>query len=199
LVTGRSLTREEHQRIQAALDAVERSTTADLDLVVVRVSDRYPLYPLVWAAIIALVASVVLVVLWPGLGARSLLELQYLILVVLTVVFDTMPLRLKLVPREVKRAHARELAHREFAAQHEPGGAKRKCVLLFVSVGERYVEIIADHETYGAAEREVWDKMVADFVTAVQSGRVADGILAAIESCGVVLRKHHPSRSHMLN
>ena len=55
------------------------------------------------------------------------------------------------------------------------------------------MEILADHETYAAADRDVWDKTVSDFVAAVQAGRLADGILAAIQVCGAVLRTHHPA------
>jgi len=87
---------------------------------------------------------------------------------------------------------SRLLAHREFASQHARDGVQRKRILLFVSLGERYVEIIADHETHAAVEGRVWDQMVNDFVAAVRAGRIADGVLAAIESCGAVLRTRHP-------
>jgi len=192
LVTGRPFTREEHKRINAAIAAVEQSTAADLDLVVVRVSDRYSFYPLLWAAIGAVAATVILVLLRPAVSARMALSFQFLILIVLTLALDLLPLRLKLVPQHAKRAHARQLAHREFAAQYARGGPPRKRILLFVSLGERYVEILADHETYAAADPDVWQKRVSNFVSAVQSDRLADGILTAIQACGAILCMHHP-------
>lgn len=195
MVSGRPLTREEHQRIDAAIAEVERSTAADLDLVVVRGSDRYAFYPVAWAAVAALVLTTIAELLLPAMTARAALAWQFLILIILTLIFDFMPIRLKLVAERVKRAHARQFAHREFAAHHarEGGGPPRKRILLFVSLGEHYVEILADHETYAAADRDVWNKTVSDFVAAVQAGRLADGILAAIEGCGAVLRTHHPA------
>lgn len=96
--------------------------------------------------------------------------------------------------RAVKRAHARQLAHREFSTGHARGGQRNR-ILLFVSIGERYVEIIADHETHAAVEGLVWDQMVSNFVAKVKTGRIADGVLAAIESCGAVLGRHHPVAS----
>jgi putative membrane protein len=194
LVTRGRLTRAEHERIQAAIAAAEQRTAADLDLVVIRAADRYPLYPLVWAALGALAITAIVILLRPAISARAALALQFLILALLTPLFDCMPIRLLLVPQRVQRAHARQLAHREFAAQYARGGPPRKRILLFVSTGERYVEIIADRETYAAADREVWDKTVADFVASVQGGRLADGILAAIDGCGKVLRTHHPAQ-----
>jgi putative membrane protein len=194
LVIGRPFTEGEHRQIRAAIEEVERSTAADLDLVVTRVSDRYSLYPLVWAAVTALGLTIILVLMRPGIGARAALAIEVALLIVTTLIYSLMPLRLTLVPARVKRAHARQLAHREFAAQYARGGATRKRILLFISMGERYVEIIADHETYAAADPNLWRQTVADFVGVVQSDRVAEGVLRAIEACGAVLRQQHPAQ-----
>ena len=127
-------------------------------------SDRYSLFPLIGAAIGALVLTAILVLLHPAVSARVAFMFQVLVLGVLIVVFDWLPIRVQLVPERVKRAHARQLAHREFAAQHARGGVQRHRILLFVSLGERYVEIIADHETYASIGGSVWDQMVSDFL-----------------------------------
>jgi len=191
-VTSR-FTPEEYTRIDAAIAAVERSTAADLDLVVTRVSDRYSLYPLVWAALTALLITGILAMMWPGLNARVAILIQLIILIALTLLFDWLPLHLMLVPMRIKRAHARQLARREFAA-HD-GGDHRRRILLFISLGERYVEIIADRATHALAAESVWSKIVADFLETVKSGRIADRAIAAIEACGAVLATYHPLSS----
>ncbi len=192
MVSIRPFTPQQHQRIRAAIEEVERATAADLDLVVTRVSDRYTLYPLVWAAVTALVLTAIVVLLRPAIGARTALALEFVALIAAKLIYSVTPVRLLLVPPRVKRAHARQLAHREFAAQYARGGAVRRRILLFVSLGEHYVEIIADHETYAAAGADFWRKTVADFVAAVQSGQLADGVLKTIEACGAVLHETHP-------
>jgi uncharacterized membrane protein len=71
--------------------------------------------------------------------------------------------------------------------------AGRERILFFVSLGERYVEmIIADHDTHARVPRDVWNKIVGDFTAAVKGGHVADGILTAIVSCGAILKTHYP-------
>jgi hypothetical protein len=118
-VTMRShFTPVEHQRIQTAIATIEQSTAADLDMVVVRVSDRYSLYPFVWAAIGALLATGLAVLLRPELASRTAIVIQLSFLIVLTLLFDWLPIRLSLVPARVKHAHARQLAHREFAGAY---------------------------------------------------------------------------------
>ena len=84
--------------------------------------------------------------LWPRLGGRAAILIQMSVLLVLLLLFDWLPIRLWILPMRVKRAHARQLAHREFAA-HLAADPHRNRILLFVSIGERYVEIIADHKT----------------------------------------------------
>jgi putative membrane protein len=68
-------------------------------------------------------------------------------------------------------------------------------ILLFVSLGERYVEVVADHETHALAPAGGWNKIVDEFLATVKAGRVADGVLAAIAACGAVLKTHHPASS----
>ena len=179
-------TPEEHQRIHDAIASIKRTTAADIDVVVTPASDRYSLYPLMWAALSALILTGFATLLWPRLDGRAAILIQMSVLPILLLLFDWLPIRLWIVPMRVKRAHARQLAHREFAA-HFAAGPHRNRILLFVSIGERYVQIIADHKTHGLVPEGTWDKIVGDFVTTVKSGRVADGLFDAIEAGRAVL------------
>ncbi len=189
----RPFTREEHSRIDAAIAEIERGTTADLCVVVTRVSDRYSLYPIAWAAIAAILLGGIVCLIRPETASRILILIQLSSLIVLTLLFEWLSIRLAIVPERVKHAHARQLAHREFVA-HAAGG-KRNVVLLFVSLGERYVEIVADHETHALAPPGVWNKIVDEFLATVKDGRVADGVLGAAAACGDILKTHHPLSS----
>jgi putative membrane protein len=188
------LTADERRKIDTAIAAVEYSTSADLDVMVTRASDRYSLYPVVWAGFSALAVAGIAALLKPGVNGRSMIIVEMLVLIVLTALCDWMPIRLWLVPTHVKHTHARQLAHREFHAHFAGDKATRECILFFVSLGERYVEIIADRETHARVPSNVWNKMIGDFTAAVGAGRVADGLLGAIESCGSILKAHYPRR-----
>jgi putative membrane protein len=193
LVTVRSpFTPEEHQRIDTTIAKIEQSTTADLDLMVIGASDRYSLYPLLWAGLGALLVAGFAALFRPDVNGRSMILIELLVLLLLTPLCDWMPIRLWLVPTHVKQAHARQLAHREFNAHFAGDRASRECILFFVSLGERYVEIIADHDTHARVPRNVWNKVVGDFTAAIMAGHVADGLLAGIESCGAILKTHYP-------
>jgi len=187
-----ALDADDRARIHAAKAAVERRTAAELAVVVVPVSDHYPFVGLVWAAAAAFVVAVIVALVAPDLEPVEALAIQAVALVLFALLFDWMPVRLRLVPRHLKHARARQLAHREFAAHVVSGGVHRNRVLLFVSLGERYVEIIADRGTHSLVPEGTWNRIVAEFLAKVRAGAVTDGVLAAIAACGKVLETHHP-------
>jgi putative membrane protein len=188
-------TPEERQRIDTAMVAVERDTAADLCVVVTRVSDRYALYPVAWAAIAAILLGGLISLVRPDFSSRTVILIQLWLLIALTLLLEWLPARLGIVPKRIKHAHAWQLAHREFNAHAIANPKQQHRILLFVSLGERYVEIVADHETHTLAPAGTWNKIVDEFLATVKSGRVADGVLAAIASCGAILKTHHPAAS----
>jgi putative membrane protein len=193
MVTMRNpLTSAERERVHAATVAVESRTSAIFALAIVPVSERYLLFPLVWGAVLALAVTGVLALIRPDLGIGLGFVINAALFIVLSLILDWLPLRLLLVPRRARHAHARQLAHREFAARILANAQHRNGVLFFVSLGERYVEIIADRDIHARVPEGVWDKIVADFVAAVKSGRLADGFIAAIEACAALLEEHYP-------
>jgi putative membrane protein len=185
----------ERERIDAAVAAIKHETSADLYVVVTRVSDRYPLYPIIWASIGAITLGALISLFRPETASRIVIEFQLCFLIVMTLLLDWLPLRLSIVPQRVKHAHAWQLAHREFNAHTIANPNQRHRILLFVSLGERYVEIIADHETHAMAPNGAWNKIVDRFLANVKAGRVADGVLDAIAACGAILKEHHPSQA----
>jgi putative membrane protein len=186
-------TPEEQQRIDAAMDEVKRDTSADLCVVLARVSDRYALYPLASAAIAAILIGALVGLMRPAFSGRAVLAVELWFLIALTLVFDWLPIRLSLVPKRIRHARAWQLAHREFNAHVLAKPDQPHRILLFVSLGERYVEIIADHETHALAADGTWSKIVDRFLNTVKAGRTADGVLDAIAACAAILREHHPA------
>jgi putative membrane protein len=182
----------ERARIHAAVAATEQRTGAHFALMIVPMSDRYALFPAVWAAVIALSATGVLALLRPGLTIGVGFFVDAALFIALAFVLDWPPLRLRIVPASIKRNHARQLAHREFATRIVGSAQHRNGVLFFVSLGERYVEVLADREIHNRVAPGTWDKLVADFLAAVKAGRLADGFIAAVEACGATLEKHYP-------
>jgi putative membrane protein len=181
---------QDHQRIQAAVTTAEAKTHVRFAAVVVPASDRYGLYPLVWSAMLAFAVGATLALFLPDLPVRRAILIEAGVLAVLALAFDWFVLRLLLVPGHIKREHAGALARREFAARIlSPSG---EGLLFFVSLGERYVELLATPKVHAAVGEAAWNGIVADFTAAAKAGRVTDGIVAGVEGCAGHLAAHFP-------
>lgn len=183
----KTLTADEKGRIHAAVADAESRTHVHVAVSVVPASDRYLLYPLVWGAIAALIAGGVLSIGWPHTPLREAFAFEAILFVVLSLVFEWSPLRLVLVPRVIRRHRAQALAHREFAARILASHERKGGVLLFVSLGERYAEILADRETHMRFGAVAWERVLNAYLADAKAKPVADAIIKAIQSCAQVL------------
>jgi putative membrane protein len=186
------LSADDRARIQSAIAAAEAQTSARFACVILPASDRYGLYPLVWGAALALMTGAGLALLKPDLSLQYGVLIEMTAFAVFALVFDWFPLRLLLVPKTAKHSHAHNFAHREFAARILSPSNHREGILFFVSLGERYVEILATREVHARVGETAWTAIVADFTAAAKTWQIASGAVAAIEACANHLSAHFP-------
>jgi putative membrane protein len=99
-----------------------------------------------------------------------------------------------LVPRAMQHARASRLAHAQFYAQGVHLTREHSGVLFFVSLAERYVEIVADKGIHAQVGEEHWRTIVDAFVARVSQDDVTGGFVAAIGACGEAMAKHYPAK-----
>jgi putative membrane protein len=184
----------DRERIEAAIRAAETKTSGEFVTVVARASDAYLTLPTLYASGLALMTPLVLSLLRVETRALPLFLIQVAVFVTLALVFLWTPVTMRLVPHGAKMHRAARLAREQFFLRGLHETADRHGVLLFVSVAERYVEVIADRGIHAKVPEGAWDAIVADFTRTVRAGRVADGFVAAIERCGTLLATHFPRR-----
>jgi putative membrane protein len=193
LVTGAHLKVDEHKRLSAALAEAGKRTTARFELVTVPVSDRYALYPLIYGAVVGLAVLGALALFWPELSLRTGFYAAAGSFAASSFLFEWLPLRLMLVPRHAKHWECWELAHRSFAARVLAQTDRKPGIIFFVSLGERYVEVVTDRDVDLRVPQGTWDAVIADFTLAAKQKRLADGLAAAVEACAKVLEQHYPA------
>jgi putative membrane protein len=106
-----------------------------------------------------------------------------------------MRLRLALTPGATKSRRVRRRAIELFKAAAERRTIGRTGVLIYLSVAERRAEIVADEAITKVTSPETWGEAMAALLVEVKQGRVADGMVAAIERVGGVLAEHFPRSS----
>ncbi|HXC73801.1 MAG TPA: TPM domain-containing protein, partial [Sphingomicrobium sp.] len=103
-----------------------------------------------------------------------------------------MPLRLALTPAATKHRRVRRRAVTVFRAAAERRTVGRTGILIYLSMGERRAEIVADEAILKVTDDSTWGDAMAALVEQVREGRPGDGICAAIERVGAVLTEHFP-------
>lgn len=184
---------DDRARITAAIHAAEKNTSGEFVAVVARASDHYVLLPLLWSAILALLYPGACLLAGLSIRWAQLYQIQLLIFIVLAVLLLSVPgLHLRLIPRHVKHAHASRLAQAQFYVQGVQLTSHHSGVLFFVSLAERYVEIVADKGIHERLGEDHWKGIIDKFVSQVSRGRVVDGFVDAIGACGAAMAEHYP-------
>jgi len=185
------LTPQDEKRITDAIRAAEQKTSGEIFCVMASASSSYRFAPIARAALIALVVPLPLFLL-TTLYADQIYLVQILVFVGCSLLFSLPGLRHRLVPRRVKHHCASIEARHQFAAHGLHLTEARTGVLIFTSLAERYVEIVADTNINNKVSQAVWDKAVAAMIKEIKAGQPIDGFVEAIRICGEVLAKHFP-------
>jgi putative membrane protein len=182
----------DRQRIADAVRAAERRTSGEFVTVIAPRSDVYLVVPLLIAAAVALILPGVLWLLDATHDFRALYTLQLVAFAALALLLQWQPIAVRLVPERIKAARATRRAREQFLLRGLHRTKDRAGVLLFVSVAEHRVDLIADEGINALVPPGTWDAIVAAFIAAVRRRRVADGFVAAIEAVTAVLATHFP-------
>lgn len=186
-----NITAEDEKRITDAIRAAEQKTSGEIFCVMASASSRYEFVPIARAAIIALAVPLPLYFL-THLWWDQIYYVQLAIFIGLAILFSLPWLRHPLVPRRIKRDRASAEARKQFAAHGLHLTDERTGVLIFASIAERYVEIVADAGIDSKVPQEVWDSAVDALIKAIKAGELVEGFLSAIKICGGVLAEHFP-------
>ena len=175
--------------VRLAVQELEKTTSGEMVCVVAESSAQYVLFPLLWAAMLALVMPLA-----NNLFAFApvTFSVQMAAFIIMAPLFIFTPLKLALTPRAVRDGNCRRAAFEQFFVQKLHMTEKRTGVMLYVSVAEHYVELLADQGINAKVLPDEWDGIVTTFTGDVRGGRVHEGFLRAVQSCKSVLAKHFP-------
>jgi len=187
------LSEAERQEIAAAVDDAERRTTAHFAVIVFPASDDYPHYPILWAALFALVVGNIVALAWRDLSAWWIVALQAALFIAAGALLHQKWFRYRLVPERIKKLHAAKLARLEYAALIHDHARGNVGLLLFVSEAERHVELLAHRGIDERVEPGTWDQIVSDFVAGRAADRVSEPYMSAIAACATILERHFPA------
>jgi len=189
----------DRQRIKQAIESSEVQFEGELVTIIAAASDTYRYIPTMWAGLLTLLSPWLTLLIAPGLELFAVLSVQSAVFLVALLLCHWQPVKMALVPRQVQHQRASRLAHEQFFRQGLHLTPNHNAVLLFVSVAEHYVEIIADKGINECVNNECWPEIVDGFTRKVRAGRIADGFLYAISECTVCMSRYYPPGDEIVN
>jgi len=209
-------TKADHDRIHDAILAAEQRTSGEIFCIAAQESGKYPEVSFAWAALVTLLAppAALLLGVQPTILATAVERLenngwtaghvgalsasligyalmQIVLFAVAFMLFSIPAIRRLLTPNRLKTSHVHAKAMEQFAHRlHSTSG--RTGVLIFASLAERRVQVIADEDIHAKVGDAAWHKAVQAALDQIKTGDIAGGLIAAVNICGGVLAQHFP-------
>jgi putative membrane protein len=186
-----NITAQDRERIATAIRAAEAQTSGEIVCVLAEASSDAAALPILIAAVVALALPWLLVA-FTAMAVERILSAQIAVFFVLAILLCLPRVRVALVPRAARRAMAHRAATEQFLIRGVSRKKERTGILIFVSLAERYVRIIADQGIAARVPQSVWKGAVDALITHIGNGRIAEGFTAAIDICGRILAANFP-------
>ena len=177
--------------IEAAFAAAQRRTRAPIVCVLAHASANYEFSPLLASGLLGLLTP------WPllmftQLSAQRIFLAQLVVCFVTSAILMLSPLRLRLTPRSVRRAHAHRAALAQFQLRELDRIAGRSGVLVYVSLAERYARVVAAEAAAQAIAQDQWQAFVDALVGDMGKYGPAEALARAAPRCADVLAPAFP-------
>jgi putative membrane protein len=210
------LNQADKDRISAAITEAESKTSGEIFCVLAHDVAHYREVPLVWGAVAALMGPPVLVLAglhrlamasifssWTDDSARAMESLilralttygllQAGLFLIVVLIVSLPPVRRFMTPGFLRRHHVRQAARHHFAAAGLHLSHAEPHVLIFASLADRRVEVVAHQNIHNRVGEEPWGQAVAAVVEGIRNDRPGDGFVKGIEICGAALAAHYP-------
>jgi len=189
----------EKEHIREAIIQAEAHTSGEIVTVIAQKSDRYLYISLFWSALLALCFPAFFLLMDWYLPIHYLLASQLMLFCLFWLIIDKTPIKFWLLPKNMGHSCAHKNACEQFIecgvhlTRHHTG------IMLFVSVSEHYVEIMADKGISDIVPQEKWDTIIEHFTTHIKNNQIEAGFVEAIYACGDILKNYIPRPDDDIN
>lgn len=184
--------------IEQAVHDLERHSYGEIVCVVAKSSANYRFFPI----ILALLITFIIVPLFNfSIFFNQFININFLMLdlivkissfILLVLLFILTPIHLWITPKRIKKSCAKRQALEQFFVNKLHHTKKRAGVLIFVSVAERYAEIIGDKGINDVIESGTWDAIIENLIKSIKQKKLGEGLLYSITQLKTLMVKYYP-------
>ena len=209
-----NLTIDDRAKIAQAIESAEANTSGEIYCIVARKSASYYWVILAWGMLWALFVPALLAWLnidlaqalfgqfqeWSSHSRNEvnsdniyvILTMQAIIFIIASLLGRMRALQMAIVPKFVKRQSVHKSSLDQFMGHGIHQTDARTGVLIYVSLAEHMVEIVADKGIYSKVDKSVWGDAVAKILVKTKLGDITGGLIGGIALSGEILAQHFP-------
>jgi putative membrane protein len=202
-----NLSKKDFDDIQAAVEKEEKKTSGEIALALIRESDSYSFWELFFSVIVGgFVFSLLLPLspffekflasfLWTYSSWQLPAVIGLITFFVIALIFNiaNIPsIDRFIIPYVVRHRAVYLRALRHFVESGVYATRDHSGILIFISVMEREVRILADIGLAEKIEQEKWNTIAQELSAAFKANAVKEGLEKAIHDCGLLLQEHFP-------
>lgn len=201
------LSEADNKKIADAVARAESKTSGEIVTAIIRESSDYAFHELIAALFGGFIFYTVSLIFygniasflertfwsfsesWPAvfIGISTMLFIGLLYLIANIEGVDRLIVPAKIISRKVSRR-----AMLFFGEAGLFDTKDRTGILIFISLREKRVELLADKGINDKVSKETWSDIVEDLVADIKEGEMVDGLVKAVENCGERLIEHFP-------
>jgi putative membrane protein len=187
------LTQAEQDALVQCVKKAESTTSGEIVPVIATMSYDYPRAGLIGSLILGALAAVALTL---ALGREDMwvfLVLFLALFLCFSRLFDAVPALKR--PFLSKREMREEVAEAAFTAFHAHGlhdTRDKTGIILYVSVFERSVQVLADKGINDLVNPQAWEEVVAMVTDGIRAGNPGQALCAGVTRCGEMLAERFP-------
>lgn len=190
---------DERQQIESLIKETEQQSSAELVAVITQTSNTYREAKLFVSLILTALCSLALQFL-DAVELQTFLLTQVIVFSASYFVFDfKTSLLLALLPKSYKYKVASHVAHENFQKLGLHLTTTKQAIMFYVSLDEKYVEIITDSKIKEKLADSYWEEIVSQFIEDVHNKNICQGYINAIESCKALLIQTFPIEDDDVN
>jgi len=187
-------TEEEKNKIEKAVQSLEAETSGEMVPYIVPGSDSYiegTLYSIIAFLIIGIILVIGASMAWLLPSGVTIIQILIFLLILMGLGFSITyffpALRTQMVSNDTIERRVMQRAGAAFLDREVFNTKKRIGILLFISVQEKKVVILADAGINKYVDNSEWQHIVDDVIKYIKKNNTAEGIVSAIEQCAALL------------
>lgn len=201
------LSEEDNEKIKAAVHRAESKTSGEIVTAIIKESSDYAFYELTASLLAGFIYYMICLFAYSELSQKlnrmfwSYTEMYTTLFIGLSTIIviglfyllaNIEGVDRLIVPSKIIGSKVNRRAQLFFGESGLFNTKDRTGVLIFISLREKRVELLADTGINALVKQDAWNDVVTDLVLKIKENNLVEGLELAVDACGDILVEHFP-------